>query len=102
MKQKYFLYIIIGVLLGCTSGGNEDLSTLPEDSTDVVTIAIDADALQRRAEGIAAELAYYLERHNVLDEGYDMVARYGWLAMPTRATLPYRPICPSLPCGCSA
>ena len=76
MKQKYFLYIILGVLSGCISGGNEDLSTLPEDSTDVVTTAIDADALQRRAEGIAAELVYYLERHNVLDEGYDMVARY--------------------------
>ena len=76
MKQKYFLYITIGVLSGCTSGGNEDLSTLPEDSTEVETTAIDADALQRRAEGIAAELAYYLERHNVLDEGYDMVARY--------------------------
>ena len=35
----------------------------------------DSTLLRRRAR-IQSELRYYLERHNVQDEGYDMVARY--------------------------
>ena len=36
----------------------------------------DAAALSQRRQLIMAELEYYLQRHNVVDEGFDMVARY--------------------------
>ena len=34
------------------------------------------DALSQRRQLIMSELEYYLQRHNVVDEGFDMVARY--------------------------
>ena len=34
------------------------------------------DALSQRRQLIMGELEYYLQRHNVVDEGFDMVARY--------------------------
>ena len=34
------------------------------------------DALSQRHQLIMGELEYYLQRHNVVDEGFDMVARY--------------------------
>lgn len=40
----------------------------------------------QRQEKIRAELAYYLERHNVQDEGFDMVARYAEEGDSTLAT----------------
>lgn len=39
------------------------------------TVVRDSAYIQRQ-EKIQAELRYWLERHNVQDEGYDMVARY--------------------------
>ena len=33
-------------------------------------------ALSQRRQLIMGELEYYLQRHNVVDEGFDMVARY--------------------------
>ena len=34
------------------------------------------DALSQRRQLIMGELEYYLQRHNVVDEGFDMVARF--------------------------
>ena len=47
-----------------------DMPSLPE-------VAKDTAAVSLRAKQIKAELQYYLSRHNVDDEGFDMVARYG-------------------------
>ena len=37
---------------------------------------VDSGLLQERQQKIASELDYYLSRHNVSDEGFEMVARY--------------------------
>lgn len=77
MKQITILYIIIGVsIAGCSSSQEEEGTALQDGTSETGVYEHDPVEMQRRTQGIAAELAYYLERHNVLDEGYDMVAHY--------------------------
>ena len=47
----------------------------PSDAFLPALAVPDSELLDRQAK-IQAELRYYLERHDVRDEGYDMVARY--------------------------
>lgn len=54
----------------------------------------DSVLLERQAK-IQAELRYYLERHNVQDEGFDMVARYSVEGDSTLAA--YLPEGPAIP-----
>ena len=42
----------------------------------ICVLAATASAQHHRRPQVAAELNYYLQRHNVQDEGFDMVARY--------------------------
>ena len=51
----------------------------------IVALACTATTLQE-------ELAYYLERHNVQDEGYDMVANYAQYGHTMLTHLPHEPL----------
>jgi len=69
---------------GMMADGSDSLATTAkaDDSPIVIdvpplpTVQRDTAALARRAKLVKGELDYYLSRHNVDDEGFDMVARY--------------------------
>ena len=76
MRKIATILLTIFTLLGCNDANNGSKTTdafLPLDSTDW---KLSADSCSRREAGTRSELQYYLERHNVQDEGYEMVAAY--------------------------
>ena len=75
--MRRLLYIIIGVVVACSPQVKQEAPVLPAEDTLVVrTWPRDSAAIRERDALVAAELDYYLQRHNAQDEGYDMVARY--------------------------
>lgn len=81
MNKKYLhLFIILGLLLSACESRQDDPIKEPEHITFEVEplshpIADTVMHNQHRLQ-VLGELAYYLSRHNVDDEGFDMVARY--------------------------
>lgn len=80
MKRLTLIIITILTLVGCR---HERLlpvvMNVVADTTfhpSTAFLRIDTMALQSRKDSIREELSYYLERHNVQDEGYGMVAKY--------------------------
>ena len=70
--------LLLAVFLFCAC---REKAPVPVTSSQGPSVVMPAPALPdsesvRRQELIQAELRYYLERHNVQDEGFDMVARY--------------------------
>lgn len=80
MSIRQFTFII---LLPCLMACSHDAPRVVEETYAVLDmpslpkVAKDTAAVSLRARQIKAELQYYLSRHNVDDEGFDMVARYG-------------------------
>lgn len=85
--MRYFqvIYFIL-ILCGCSVEKrsrqpdiNEELLRFPEYRTDTAL-------MRERQQKIQAELDYYLQRHNVQDEGFDIVVRYAQEGDSTMAT----------------
>ena len=75
MRQT--LSFVITVILTCGCSGSDELPQT--DAAPSITLSsptLTAEERQHRQELIRSELNYYMERHNVQDEGFDMVARY--------------------------
>lgn len=76
--QKTFFYIIILLLL---TACKQEQPTPPQIENIIdLHIAppkrLNAEVLAHRQKRIKSELEYYLQRHRLTDEGYDMVVRY--------------------------
>ena len=79
-KIVTFLFTLIVLLCGCSQEEQPkpvrhilvDIDTLPPTPHTLR----DTAAFNKRQHDIQRELTYYLKRHTVDDEGYDMVARY--------------------------
>jgi lysozyme len=100
-KKQYFWALILLAIMACKPSGNQEdtphPTTVDLDSTAVTLPPRDtarANELQRR---IDKELEYYLSRHNVDDEGFDMVARYAEQGDSLLAA--YQPHAPVTPLG---
>ena len=92
-KECALLFLLL--LLGSCHSEAPQPAVAVNDTVVVVTPAIDSEERARRQEQILAELRYYLERHDVQDEGFDMVARYAAEGDSTLAAyLPEGPVNP--------
>jgi len=91
MKQIVYIIVIIVALTACQRSWNYPVFMTDADSTATIAYALQYDksaavldslfttgdaSLSRQNNTLQAELKYYLERHNVQDEGYEMVVNY--------------------------
>lgn len=74
-KILYFLFTIF-IISACQKKELPVHQPITIDIAPIVSNTLDDSALAFRHQRIKAELDYYLKRHTVADEGYDMVARY--------------------------
>ena len=77
MRFHWTLFIITILLCGCDK--KETLFLLPSTPSEQFSFELpqsDTASIHRRHQLIKEELDYYLQRHDVMDEGFDMVARY--------------------------
>ena len=87
MSKNFISAIILAVcLFGACHRKDEPQQPVAASSFVLPSPTLSADERQRRQDRIKAELDYYLERHNVQDEGFDMVARYAAEGDSTLAT----------------
>lgn len=71
------LLIAVCLLFGCSKQAPAPVKQYEDDSIYVLPASpIDTATFNQRQQLIQSELDYYLQRHNVQDEGFDMVARY--------------------------
>lgn len=76
MRRIFILFLSICLFAGCRQ---KELPQTVEVAAPTVYLPpsqFTSEELQERRASIQRELDYYLKRHNVLDEGFDMVARY--------------------------
>ena len=77
MRKLLFFITILPLLMAC-----KQEPPTPSQFTNLIDLhiatpkRIDAATFKHRQECIKSELEYYLQRHSVTDEGYDMVVRY--------------------------
>jgi len=91
MKQIVYVIVIVVALTACQESWNRVAVTTYADSTSAIATAllsdrsaavIDSlfmtvyDSLSGQHNTLQAELQYYLDRHNVQDEGYELVAAF--------------------------
>lgn len=74
-RLAYLFFFSMLFLCGCRHRQNTQKTYFANIDTSLPFV-IDTTLQQQRKEKIASELDYYLERHNVRDEGFDMVIRY--------------------------
>lgn len=76
-RQILSLIAILTLSGSCRHDGETTVNTTAEDSLRAAADTItDTTPRDERTLFIDRELDYYLKRHNVVDEGFDMVARY--------------------------
>ena len=77
MRKIYYFIISILLMVSCQKR-QEPLPYVPitVDIAPIVVLPADTAAIALRQQHLKKELDYYLQRHSVEDEGYDMVARY--------------------------
>lgn len=82
MKNYVCILYLMLLVAACDHKEVADTLVLPEVTArlvpDTIRITVERDtaAISRRTAMVKGELEYYLKRHNVVDEGFDMVARY--------------------------
>ena len=77
MRKIVYFLMILPLLLACQQEQTEPLpSPISIDIEPLIVTRVDTAIYSRQHKRIKAELDYYLKRHSVVDEGYDMVARY--------------------------
>ena len=77
MRKIYYFIISILLMASCQKR-QEPLPYVPitVDIAPIVVLPADTAAIALRQQHMKKELDYYLQRHSVEDEGFDMVARY--------------------------
>jgi lysozyme len=93
MKQILSFLVMILVLTGCQGRLSPTRLTVGADSTEMLQVPLLPDSLwpdttSEDAALLQAELQYYFDRHNVQDEGYEMVAAYAQKSDTMLAMLP--------------
>ena len=93
MKQILSFLVMILVLTGCQGRLSPTRLTVGADSTEMLQVPLLPDCLwpdttSEDAALLQAELQYYFDRHNVQDEGYEMVAAYAQKSDTMLAMLP--------------
>ena len=85
--KKHFLFGLLAILqfLTCCKPLRAPYPDFVADTTTVVRLEPDTDYWQRK-KLVKGELDYYMTRHNVDDEGFEMVARYAAQGDSTLAT----------------
>lgn len=97
MRKYAFLLFVMG-LVGCQQLSVQPLRLTTETfqaTQDLLPTAepADTDSVARRQQLRKEELDYYMQRHNVQDEGYEMVAHYVYFGDSTLTTyLPHSPL----------
>lgn len=77
MRKLFFYIVILSLLMAC----KQEQPTPPQiepliDLHITPPQRLDAEVLAHRQQRIQSELEYYLQRHRLTDEGYDVVVRY--------------------------
>lgn len=75
MNRLILLITPLLILCGCSNRQKTKPTYFEDIDTTCFTVS-DTTISKQRNEMIAKELDYYLDRHNVRDEGFDMVIRY--------------------------
>lgn len=80
-KLLALVSLMIAVLTGCQKPIPPTRLSVGADSTELLTVPalpiyLDTMTTDIRTQSLQAELNYFLERHNVQDEGYEMVVAY--------------------------
>jgi len=75
MRHILSIFITATLLCGC-HGSDRHPQTDAKPSITLPSPTLSTEERLHRQEQIRSELNYYMERHNVQDEGFDMVARY--------------------------
>ena len=93
MKQILSFLVMILVLTGCQGRLSPTRLTVGADSTEMLQVPLLPDSLwpdttSEDAALLQAELQYYFDRHNVQDEGYEMVVAYAQKSDTMLAMLP--------------
>ena len=81
MMRTTLLLTILTLLTGCRPSNSPTHMDEVRDSTQMLSVPSLSDSffaslVDKSDSMLQAELKYYLERHNVQDEGYEMVAAY--------------------------
>lgn len=76
MKKVLYFITTILMLTACQKKEAPVHHPITIDIVPVINEKIDDATLENRHKRLRIELDYYLKRHTVADEGYDMVARY--------------------------
>lgn len=83
MKKFVLFLMLLTTLTSCRGRLSPTLLTDSQDSTEIMDVPVlpaslfAKSGLTDKTDSIRrAELAYYMERHNVQDEGFEMVAAY--------------------------
>ena len=77
MQRIFIFLLIIATLWSCSRGSRTDgISAGGSDTLATQLPTLSADSSRQRKAETQAELKYYLDRHDVQDEGFEMVAAY--------------------------
>ena len=68
--------LCISILFSLCCCQEKEGSPVPDTSSINTSVSTKYEKIKMRNEKIQAEMDYYMQRHNVRDEGFDMVARY--------------------------
>lgn len=80
-KLLTVVFLVTAALTSCQNRLHPTRLSVGADSTELLTVPAfptlhDTMTTDHRAQSLQAELEYFLERHNVQDEGYEMVVAY--------------------------
>lgn len=67
------IFLLSALLCGCA--GSSD-NRIKKEVPPTAIVSVDTAVVAQRQRHLNAEIKYYLDRHNPLDEGFDMVVRY--------------------------
>ena len=77
MRHILTLLLVLTLFCGCNKSKTIHREQPVADTSAVIPLLpSDTATANKRQQSIKEELDYYLQRHNVQDEGFDMVARY--------------------------
>lgn len=75
MRRLFYFLLATVVFSSCSNRPAKD-DAVHSDSPFTAATMLSADSSSRREAELLAELKYYLDRHDVQDEGFEMVAAY--------------------------
>ncbi|MBR1932648.1 MAG: glycosyl hydrolase family 25 [Prevotella sp.] len=76
MRNTFYYAIFLLLFSACRQDDASSVGPEPGENHEVLAVQPDTAGRAERRRLVEAELDYYLQRHHVDEEGYDMVARY--------------------------